>query len=194
MTVWTRWNEYKWKRLNGTEKRASSITVCSRQDSNGDRFCPCRRKQETPSMKWQTGGQRHNKEQLEREMRKNREDVLFLIRGLLAESQALQREKEEEGGREGGSSAWQDLLFTPFFPLRSFLYCSLSLVIRPGSTSQASEMGPGSSFSTQGRGEQNQRLLRSCSGSRPEWPGGQGGGSLSDSPGGFSSLQESCGL
>lgn len=62
------------------------------------------------------------------------------------ESEALQRE-ETEGG---GSNVYQHLLFTPFFPLRSFLYCSLSLVIRPGSTSQASETGPCSSLSTRG--------------------------------------------
>lgn len=41
------------------------------------------------------------------------------------------------------------LLFTPFFPLRSFLYCSLSLVITPWSTFQASGMRHWSSFSKQ---------------------------------------------
>lgn len=108
------------------------------------------------------------KEQLRKEMRKvkNSQEILFLSWGFLGwtkESQALEREEE------GGSNAWQDLLFTPFFPLRSFLYCSLSLVIRPGSTSQASEMGPCSSFSTQGEQDQTERLLRKC----PGWsPGG----------------------
>lgn len=50
-----------------------------------------------------TRRQRHNKEQLEKKMQKNNEDVLILIGGFLAElkeSQALQREE-----REGGSNA-----------------------------------------------------------------------------------------
>lgn len=41
------------------------------------------------------------------------------------------------------------LLFTPFFPFLSFLYCSLSLVITPWSTFQASGMRHWSSFSKQ---------------------------------------------
>lgn len=80
---------------------------------------------------------------------------------LRKESGSIERGR---GGREGGSSASRDLLFTPFLPLRSFLYCSLSLVIKPGSTSQASEMGPCSSFSTQGEQNQTERLLSNCCG------------------------------
>lgn len=40
------------------------------------------------------------------------------------------------------------LLFTPFFPFRSFLYCSFSLLISPWSTSQTSAVGERSSLST----------------------------------------------
>lgn len=40
------------------------------------------------------------------------------------------------------------LLFTPFFPFRSFLYCSFSLLISPWSTSQTSAVGDRSSLST----------------------------------------------
>lgn len=50
----------------------------------------------------------------------------------------------------------QDLLFTPFLPLRSFLYCSLSCAISPWSTSQAiSPTGVWSSFST--RQQENEK-------------------------------------
>lgn len=64
---------------------------------------------------------------------------------------------EEDGGgwrrseedRESEELYRQDLLFTPFLPLRSFLYCSLSCAISPWSTSQAiSPTGVWSSFST----------------------------------------------
>lgn len=49
--------------------------------------------------------------------------------------------------RQEAAEVWPHLLFTPFLPLRSFLYCSLSLEIRLWSTSQASVIAFGS-FST----------------------------------------------
>ena len=49
------------------------------------------------------------------------------------------------------------LLFTPFFPFLSFLYCSLSLVITPWSTFQASGMRHWSSFSK--RSETNETVF-----------------------------------
>lgn len=70
-------------------------------------------------------------------------------RPLFLRKVALSRKRKRKRRREAATPVGGDLLFTPFLPLRSFLYCSLSLVIRPGSTSQASETGPCSPFSTQ---------------------------------------------
>lgn len=46
--------------------------------------------------------------------------------------------------RQELKEVWPDLLFTPFLPLRSFLYCSLSFEIKLWSTSQASVKAFGS--------------------------------------------------
>lgn len=75
-----------------------------------------------------------------------------------------QRRRKEDGGgqrrtekdRESEQLCRQDSLFTPFLPLRSFLYCSLSCAISPWSTSQAiSPTGVWSSFST--RQQENEK-------------------------------------
>lgn len=163
------WCEYKENISTGQKKKhASSIIVCLLGRKIKCMFSKCTTRQKRHSV-WNEKDRAmpsrgHKKEQLRKEMRKNSEDILFLswgsfFFGWTQESQALQREE-----KEGGSNTWQDLLFTPFLPLRSFLYCSLSLVIRPGSTSQAS-MGPCSSFSTQGEQNQTETLLRNC----PVW-------------------------
>lgn len=66
------------------------------------------------------------------------------------------RQKRTEEDRESEELHRQDLLFTPFLPLRSFLYCSLSCAISPWSTSQAiSPTGVWSSFST--RQQENEK-------------------------------------
>lgn len=143
----------------GLRKHASGIKVCLGGKITGTDFVCFNRKQETLRMKWETRGQKLHKEQQEEEMRNRARYVAFDSRLFGQQSGSTER-----SGREGGSDVRQDLLFTPFFPLRSFLYCSLSLVIRPGSTSQASDMGPCSSFSTQGEQNQTKRLLKNYPG------------------------------
>lgn len=66
------------------------------------------------------------------------------------------RKRRTQEDRKSEQLYRQDLLFTPFLPLRSFLYCSLSCAISPWSTSQAiSATGVWSSFST--RQQENEK-------------------------------------
>jgi len=79
----------------------------------------------------------------------------------VTEDEKIMRMMEKKRvGRKQEAGLGQDLLFTPFLPLRSFLYCSLSWAISPWSTSQASSARGGcSSFSA---GQQQEGGVETC--------------------------------
>lgn len=75
--------------------------------------------------------------------------------------------RKKQSRKQGEDRGCQvHLLFTPFLPLRSFLYCSLSLVMRPWSTSQACL-----SFSTQGQDTAEWQQVQSAVYAFKKWSG-----------------------